>query len=67
MKLLLATYFDDLGANTDLAVELPFDALHVDLTRGETDVDALLAAVKPTGKILSLGEFDTCLSDTFDT
>jgi len=55
LKFLLATYFDDLGENTSLAVELPFDAIHVDLTRGETDVAALVEAVKPTNKILSLG------------
>jgi len=55
LKFLLATYFDDLGDNTSLAVELPLHALHVDLTRGETDVAKLLALVKPTGKTLSLG------------
>lgn len=55
LKLLLATYFDDLGANQDLALSLPFHAVHLDLTRGTTDLDAVLATVKPTNKILSLG------------
>lgn len=55
LKLILATYFDDLGENQDLALSLPVHALHFDLTRGDTNIDTVLAALKPTQKTLSLG------------
>jgi len=62
-KLILATYFDDLGTNLDLVFDLPVHVLHVDLTRGEPDLDALLtrasAATKGNPeKVLSLGVVD---------
>lgn len=55
LKFLLATYFDDLGQNQDFVLSLPFHAVHLDLTRGRTDIDIVLSTLKPTTKILSLG------------
>lgn len=56
-RILLATYFDDLPYQ-DLALSLPVHALHVDLTRGTTDLGSLLQGIKSTNKILSLGVVD---------
>lgn len=55
LKLLLATYFDDLGANQSVALSLPFHAVHLDFTRGEVNIDSVLSALAPGNKILSLG------------
>lgn len=57
LKLLLATYFGELRENMATAVTLPVDALHIDLTRGEEEFDALLSSFPP-GKSLSLGLVD---------
>jgi len=57
VKLLLATYFGELRENATIATTLPVDALHLDLTRGETDLDPVLAQW-PAPKILSLGVVD---------
>lgn len=57
LKLLLATYFGELRENTATAVALPVDALHIDLTRGEGEFDALLTSF-PSEKRLSLGVVD---------
>jgi 5-methyltetrahydropteroyltriglutamate--homocysteine methyltransferase len=57
LKILVTTYFGDLGKNLDLATGLPVAALHIDLKRGEGQLDAVLA--KMTGdKILSVGVVD---------
>lgn len=57
LKLIIATYFETLGANLNLAVNLPVAGLHIDITREKTGdffwkkvIDQL-----PTHKILSLG------------
>ena len=56
-KLLLTTYFGDLGENLPLATALPVDGLHVDLVRGVDQLDAVLKAL-PKGRVLSLGLID---------
>ena len=56
-KLMLATYFDGLRDNTELATELPTHGLHVDLVRAPDQLDAVLQAL-PTDTVLSLGLID---------
>lgn len=56
-KLLLAPYFGELRENLGLAVNLPVDAIHLDLTRGSKDLPVALRQW-PNGKILSLGLVD---------
>lgn len=53
-KLILTTYFEALADNEDLAVNLPVHALHLDLVRGENQLDTLLSKV-PASLTLSLG------------
>ncbi|MDP9127878.1 MAG: 5-methyltetrahydropteroyltriglutamate--homocysteine S-methyltransferase [Pseudomonadota bacterium] len=57
LKLFVTTYFGGLGDNLTTAVNLPIDALHVDLVRGAGALDAVLAAI-PNTLILSLGVVD---------
>ncbi len=57
MRLLLATYFGELRDNTAVALGLPVDGLHVDLTRAEKELDALLTSI-PETMILSMGVVD---------
>lgn len=54
---LLTTYFDDLGNNLSLACQLPVSGLHIDTTRGYTDI-ATLIEILPGEMILSLGLID---------
>ena len=56
-KLMLATYFESLGANLELACKLPTAGLHVDLVRAPEQLPAVLKAV-PADKLLSLGVVD---------
>lgn len=56
-EICLATYFGSLGANTDVAVGLAIDVLHIDLVRAPEQFDAVLAA-RPRGLGLSLGVVD---------
>lgn len=53
-KLIATTYFEALRDNEDIAVNLPVHALHVDLVRGENQLDTLLSKV-PSTLTLSLG------------
>lgn len=53
-KLFVATYFDALRENADIALALPVAALHIDLVRGRDQFDAVLAKF-PADKILSVG------------
>jgi len=53
-KLIVATYFEALLDNEDIAVNLPVHALHIDLVRGEKQLDTILAKV-PASLTLSLG------------
>jgi 5-methyltetrahydropteroyltriglutamate--homocysteine methyltransferase len=57
LKLLVATYFGALGDNLDTAVNLTVAGLHVDLKRGEGQLDAVLKAA-PKDLVLSLGVID---------
>jgi 5-methyltetrahydropteroyltriglutamate--homocysteine methyltransferase len=57
LKIILATYFEGLRENTELTVNLPVHALHVDLVRAPTQLDAVLEAA-PRGLTLSLGVVD---------
>ncbi len=57
LKLLLATYFGELRDNAALALGLPIDALHLDVTRAEGELD-WIAARLPAPLILSLGIVD---------
>ena len=57
LKLLLATYFGELRDNAALALGLPVDALHLDVTRAENELDSILARI-PASLILSLGVVD---------
>jgi 5-methyltetrahydropteroyltriglutamate--homocysteine methyltransferase len=54
IKLIVATYFEALGNNEDIAVNLPVHALHLDLVRGENQLDTILSKV-PANLTLSLG------------
>lgn len=56
-KILVATYFGDLRDNLELAVNLPVQALHIDLRRGKDQLGAVLANF-PKDKILSVGVVD---------
>ncbi|MET0616633.1 MAG: 5-methyltetrahydropteroyltriglutamate--homocysteine S-methyltransferase, partial [Luteibacter sp.] len=56
-RILLATYFGELGGNLDLAASLPVAGLHVDLARAPEQLDAVLAAL-PAGRVLSAGVLD---------
>jgi 5-methyltetrahydropteroyltriglutamate--homocysteine methyltransferase len=55
-KLALTTYFGELEDNLDLALNLPVDTLHVDLTRGDSQLSQILKA--PGSLTLSLGIID---------
>lgn len=57
LKLLIATYFEGLRENMPLAVQLPVDALHIDLVRAPSQLDDVLAQL-PADKVLSLGVVD---------
>jgi len=57
VKLLVATYFEGLLDNTQVAVNLPVAALHIDLVRAPEQLDEVLALV-PEGLQLSLGVVD---------
>lgn len=56
-KLIVATYFEALRENAETALKLPVQALHVDLVRGDQQLDALLPRI-PAGLALSLGIVD---------
>jgi len=57
VKLLVASYFGPLGDNLATAVGLPVRALHVDLVRGEGQLDEVLAEL-PESMSLSVGLID---------
>jgi 5-methyltetrahydropteroyltriglutamate--homocysteine methyltransferase len=57
IKLLIATYFEGLLDNTQLAVNLPIYALHIDLVRAPEQLDEVLALIPGTLQ-LSLGVVD---------
>jgi 5-methyltetrahydropteroyltriglutamate--homocysteine methyltransferase len=57
LKFLLATYFEGLHDNTELAMHLPVDAIHLDLVRAPGQLDQVLDK-SPEQQILSLGVVD---------
>ncbi len=57
IKLLVATYFEALLDNTQLAVSLPVAALHIDLVRAPEQLDEVLALI-PDQLQLSVGVVD---------
>ncbi len=57
VKLFLATYFGDTCENLDLALNAPVEAVHVDLTRGPKQLDAILSKA-PKGLKISFGVVD---------
>jgi 5-methyltetrahydropteroyltriglutamate--homocysteine methyltransferase len=54
LKLIVATYFNDLGENLATFAKLPVHALHIDATRSGEELGQLLEQLQPT-QILSLG------------
>lgn len=57
LRVVLTTYFGGLKDNTHLAVNLPADALHIDLVRCPEQLDVVVEHL-PSDKILSLGVVD---------
>nr|WP_232463785.1 5-methyltetrahydropteroyltriglutamate--homocysteine S-methyltransferase [Methylovulum psychrotolerans] len=57
VKVLLATYFGDLGAQTSFVCKLPVAGLHIDLVRAPEQLTAVLDNIA-SHKVLSLGLID---------
>jgi 5-methyltetrahydropteroyltriglutamate--homocysteine methyltransferase len=57
IKVMLASYFGPLGDHTDLALGLPVAGLHLDLVRGQGQLEAV-ATRAPDDLVLSLGVID---------
>ena len=57
LRILVATYFEELGANLPMAISLPVAALHLDLVRGPEQLDKILKVI-PSSLQLSLGVID---------
>ncbi|HEY4383925.1 MAG TPA: 5-methyltetrahydropteroyltriglutamate--homocysteine S-methyltransferase, partial [Ktedonobacteraceae bacterium] len=57
LRILLATYFGDLRENLPLALQLPIDALHLDLVRAPGQLEQALEQA-PASLSLSLGVVD---------
>ncbi len=57
LNLLLTTYFEGLGENTELACDLPVEALHIDLVEAPDQLDVVLNKIGDQ-KLLSLGLID---------
>lgn len=56
-RLMLTTYFGDLGDNLATALALPVDGLHIDLVRAPEQLEAVLDGARPD-LVLSLGVID---------
>jgi len=54
LRVLIATYFEGLRDNLEMAFRLPVAAWHLDLVRAPYQLDAALSAI-PSSRILSLG------------
>jgi len=54
-KILLTTYFGRLDSNLNYVAKLPIAGLHIDLDRGPGQLDDVIAAIKSTNIVLSLG------------
>jgi 5-methyltetrahydropteroyltriglutamate--homocysteine methyltransferase len=57
IKLHLTTYFEELAENSQLAFDLETDSIHVDLVRGDEQLDKILPLIKPH-QSLSMGVVD---------
>lgn len=57
IQFILATYFGELKENESLVLDLPIDVLHIDLVRGEKQLDSILSKI-PENLTLSLGVVD---------
>ncbi|KAH6915338.1 5-methyltetrahydropteroyltriglutamate-homocysteine S-methyltransferase [Coprinopsis sp. MPI-PUGE-AT-0042] len=54
-KILLTTYFSRLDSNLNFVAKLPIAGLHIDLDRAPEQLGEVLAALKSTNIVLSLG------------
>lgn len=54
-KILLTTYFARLDTNVEFVAKLPIAGLHIDLDRAPGQLDEVIAAIKTTPIVLSLG------------
>ncbi|KAF8272554.1 cobalamin-independent methionine synthase [Lactarius quietus] len=54
-KILLTTYYGRLDSNLNFVAKLPVAGLHIDLDRAPGQLDEVIATVKPTSIVLSLG------------
>lgn len=52
---MLATYYGRLDSNLSFVAKLPVAGLHIDLDRAPKQLDEVVAALKPTSQVLSLG------------
>ena len=59
-KLIVASYFDTLGNNTNIACNLPVSGIHIDITRAAQPKQYVTQVIDhlPTHKILSVGAVD---------
>jgi 5-methyltetrahydropteroyltriglutamate--homocysteine methyltransferase len=57
IKIMLATYFGELGDNADLVARLPVAGVHLDLVRGKGQIDTVLSKM-PADRVISLGVID---------
>lgn len=57
VKLLLTSYFGNLGNNLSVVSELPVAGIHIDVTAGFSEAKSLLAS-QPKEQVLSLGVID---------
>lgn len=57
ISILVASYFDSLDDNSELAADLPVDAIHIDLVRAPEQLEKILNLIKADKKI-SLGIVD---------
>lgn len=57
VKILVASYFGELGNNLDTALSLPVAGLHVDLVRGSAQLEAVVGKAR-ADQVLSLGVID---------
>jgi 5-methyltetrahydropteroyltriglutamate--homocysteine methyltransferase len=57
LQIMLATYFESLGENTDLALSLPVTALHIDVVKRPEQLHEVLQKI-PQHLVLSVGVVD---------
>lgn len=55
LKITIATYFGRLDSNVEFVAKLPVHAIHIDLDRAAEQLDSVVAAIKDTKLVLSLG------------